>query len=114
MREIKFRAWDKGRMYEDVMVGHGNSVLSVGVQGMEHRIGNTKVDAIMQYTGLKDKNDKEIYEKDIIEFMWAGIKRREVVEWCQSECAFLFARKNPLDNEVIGNIYSNPELIALN
>ena len=51
MREIKFRAWDKL------------------TQRMIYRVFNTRNDEdyiLMQYTGLKDKNGKEIYEGDII------------------------------------------------
>jgi len=82
-----------------------------------------KRDAIvlMQFTGLKDKNGKEIYEGDIL--CRAGHRNR-VVEW--KEDAFILRPNPALDSdhdqpyrlktvtrtsEVIGNIYENPELL---
>ena len=85
---------------------------------------------IIQYTGLKDKNGKEIYEGDIV-----GFKRKEilhtlhhsVVEWDDMKAGFfltrvhMFPKKqdssirnefiNAKNKEVIGNIYENPELL---
>jgi len=68
MREIKFRAWDGKKMQYDVFPTSDNTVgrwIETG-GGVELRFcdgGGTKVD-IMQFSGLKDKNGKEIYEGD--------------------------------------------------
>ena len=70
MREIKFRAWvkSKRKMYHDVRVGSGG----MSIYGFKKEYPNEWVYfhpediQLMQYTGLKDKNGKEIYEGDIV------------------------------------------------
>jgi hypothetical protein len=80
--------------------------------------------AIMQFTGLKDKNGKEIYEGDILRFKgFSKGKPSEIaaVHWDERQAAY---ELNMTDNsftgfycdradtsEVIGNIYQNPELL---
>ena len=104
MREIKFRYWYKNtkEMAYDIQMVF--PVLS------DHPI-------IMQYTGLKDKNGKEIYEGDIdsdgmtFEYLvdmagWYRMKNGEGVQWHEQA-----VKKGRLPFEIIGNIYENPELI---
>ena len=89
----------------------------------EDRYGD-KVDLhLMQFTGLKDKNDKEIYEDD---FLKDEYNRILLVEWWQYAFTLKaitktnFVRANyiiqwflgvPFLPEIIGNIYENPELL---
>lgn len=66
-----------------------------------------------QYTGLKDKNGKEIYEGDIIcfpKYEGTQYQLRAVIEWNPEQLRFTdFSPKNEV--EVIGNIFENPEIL---
>ena len=69
MRTIKFRAWDKQEkkfVYTDPYVGyviHNNKMCSNDYGDL---LGNDDFEAPEQFTGLYDKNGKEIYEGDVI------------------------------------------------
>lgn len=70
----------------------------------------------MQYTGLHDRNGVEIYEGDIVRLIResASLQLTEIikeVKWQKIGWAAYIAWKNI---EVIGNIYSNPELLESN
>jgi hypothetical protein len=115
MREIKFRAWDeeKKKMYYDISFippwgfirsGYGGSPWA---DTSKPRIG-------MQYTGLKDKKDKEIYEGDIVNKNMPTEVIYQKGSYCIWYQGYLFALNEKLSEseiEVIGNKYENPELL---
>jgi hypothetical protein len=66
------------------------------------------------YTGLKDKNGKEIYEGDIVQFQNAYDDTTAVeIEYDPSEAYFTVPTRYSADMEIIGNIYENPELLEV-
>ena len=97
-RVIKFRGWDKG-MWPDVFVS-GDLWTDNICEDLWHS------GPIMQFTGLADKNGKEIYEGDcdsvgnVVEFLNGC--------WCLNGDRPLYG----FGFEVSGNIYENPELIT--
>jgi hypothetical protein len=75
---------------------------------------------IMQFSGLKDKNGKEIYEADILgtgEQRATMVFSTDVMQDGTSNCFgsgfFPEADIDPSDCEIIGNIYENPELLKV-
>lgn len=117
---FKFRFWDK----------ETQTMQKIPVVELRHRITLDKIFAddrviFMQCTGLKDKNSKLIYEKDIIRFYFDNDEIIAVIEWDNDECRFylnttdFFKDKYVTDYEivkqeeyeVIGNIYQDSHLL---
>ena len=111
MREIKFRAWNtqRGKMLVNP--------LWEWVENTEINWGFANSRRIwMQFTGLYDKNGKEIYEGDIVECLRqvedetpiSHIVEIKDIRFLPSE----LGGSNLISIEVIGNIYENPELLG--
>ena len=140
MREIKFRAWDGKRMFHQgtsfgFELGDEDHPLVIRVYSSDGEIDliglpNAK---LMQYTGLKDKNGKEIYEGDVLFAHLNGVKyvvkhgeydHVNIDDEPSPNCYGWYAHgksgyrniEESLDEsnihfEVIGNIHENPELL---
>mgnify|MGYP001431546297 CR=1 FL=1 len=126
MREIKFRGkrlddgeWVKGYLVKYGFTGKEKYYI---VPSYASDLYAMEVDAetVGEYTGLKDKNGKEIYEGDIWKSSENGVECIGVVEY--HDCAFKVKYSHTSEllgfavryGEVIGNIYSNPELLEDN
>jgi hypothetical protein len=117
-RLIKFRAWDGKKMDynpEQCTDGPESTGLNSNITGMFEEWHSPRYIAIMQYTGLRDKNGNEIYECDVV-----TDSHGEHYQVQFSDGAFEVIHDGnvvePLGEladitEVIGNIYENPELI---
>ncbi len=125
-REIKFRAWQKAHKKMLTWEGFFRNTT------VEDAFNNPQY-VLMQFTGLKDKNGKEIYEGDIVEYlqMFGSSKTDEwnrekgIVRWWKDGW-LPFVWENDMsgdddwysnhqkDYRIIGNIYESPNLIKDN
>jgi len=134
MREIKFRAWNEAEnrwcncdeasriMFNSRLDKYGGGQeIELSYDEDEEKSGcwvNVPF-ILMQFTGLHDKNGKEIYEGDILPGQW-------IVMWWPEQAQFVLgngslnvneAAKEEFvigllnNDEIIGNIYDNPELL---
>ena len=121
-REIKFRAWNKKEKYMEIVddLQMFSNDLSIGIPSKDYFLRKDDVE-LMQYTGLHDKNGKEIYEGDIVKYRDSRGQHIEKVIFDKG-CFYAgmhwgsstrLAPKliNTRITEVIGNIYDNPELL---
>ena len=129
MRDIRFRAWDKE---EKVMWEVANLQLWLFAKPTKYTDGSGGPKGeweLMQYTGLKDKNGKEIWERDVVRVyqegwetkigwvVWHEQYARFNIAWQTDTpdfygCLTTFANDD-IEFEVIGDIYSNPELLEV-
>ncbi|NGT51780.1 hypothetical protein G6Z12_07475 [Clostridium perfringens] len=125
-REIKFRGWysvnEVMLPVESINFREGYVSLNEGDNSLTDTL---EMIELMQYTGLKDKNRKEIYEGDILSIkIYSGdkviVEGKTVVEfkdgcfgviWGHDKAFLSLNSFFKAKFEVIGNIYENPELL---
>ena len=126
MREIRVRVWDEAhkRMISKFYVPIGrDKTIYILTQFKDGTIGavregEAEILSPIQYTGLHDRNGKEIWEGDIV-IIDGGLKW--VCGWSDNHARFYFDTglhktddfdsHEPYNFEVIGNIYENPDLL---
>ena len=119
-REIKFRAWlkENEKMMKVSSLHLENKEISVKENGTFHLF---RMQDLMQYTGLKDKNGKEIYEGDIVVLNNIENDNMCIVRYEHSSYRLEgWGLREDLSNaearflEVVGNIYENKNLLEEN
>lgn len=118
MREIKFRAWDRKTqtmIYDWVVIKPISPTTPDLTASTKHSSPPWYIGSVMQYTGLKDKNSKEIYEGDIVQP--GGWDVKWVVGFMDGSFTIATSPMGEFHTEdeveVIGNIYENPELLEV-
>jgi len=145
MREIKFRNWYKpkeGRLYSDITppkmiylsfcqtIDSGRTLVFTDEERTYIDESDFEEPILMQYTGLKDKNGKEIFEGDIVSVKlpdtphYVGGTILGKIEYDEVGCRFninqyfenefcydYYDIHEDLSIEIKGNIYQNPELL---
>lgn len=101
MREIKFRAWDKE------LKKFSNLALDNEIRDIQYLTDYEW----LQYTGLKDKNDEEIYEGDIVETNHSYLQVYYFNGHWFAGNDFLSDVLLEHECNIIGNIYDNPKLV---
>ena len=105
MREIKIRVWDGKYMdYNPECIFSDNVDINEQLSSFND---------LMQDTGLKDKNGKEIYEGDVCRVDYTDGWELGVVEY-EKGTYYLIYKSLGMNHdkiEVVGNIYENPELL---
>ena len=124
----KFRAWDKHsqKMFanDELLIWNNNVYANDSKKLTCNNLKGWSIDDeyLMQSTGLRDKNGKEIFEGDILDYRG----RKALVRWHGSYASFIYRFVDELQNrntewkplylaymkcEIIGNIYENQELL---
>lgn len=138
MREIKFRAWHKAerKMCDVQIINFDKGAFLLGINPGKDEIGykyyvKAPKDGrfctfdefeLLEYTGLKDKSGKEIYEGDILE---NPINLKGVIEHHEGRFVWKYRNKRGIEllavidsglmknKSIIGSIYQTPELIKI-
>ena len=134
MREIKFRVWNTETNKMIIKVKEMGVFALKSIYSIDEFlvVPTDEKYPLMQYTGLKDKNDGEIYEGDILKYPYVRSSSVNytieigVIEWSDEYCGFIIDEvqniggfcgiesKHMNELEVIGNIYEHSNLLDNN
>ncbi|HHX0170574.1 TPA: YopX family protein [Staphylococcus aureus] len=121
---VKFKAWDKDKkvmsIIDEIDFNSGYILISTGYKSFDEV-------KLLQYTGLKDKNNTEIYDGDIAEFKYPHDKRFKeigvITHSAEKACFVIKMIRDTVQEfklyrgvansylKVIGNKFDNPELL---
>lgn len=118
-REIKFRAYvrDEGRLLNVNLIDFDNEYVRVWDEyGEDEEEWLFKDCELMQYTGLKDMNGRDIYEGDVVEFEVSLTRTKAEVKYSRNQ--FIVSMNSVMPRsldlylvKIIGNKFENPELL---
>lgn len=126
-RQIKFRgiSRDTGKWLVGALIPNGKKEAYIAPFGRCLQLEEVDPDSVGQFTGLLDKNGKEIYEGDRVNVLQAERNFDIVVKWSNEAMAFMacyadgeqspfswFTNLRIYQLTVIGNIHDNPSLIS--
>ena len=132
MREAKLKAWVKERkiMADVLIINYKESTVQLPIETdvtddywWDETVWSFEEIELLQYTGLNDKNGKEIYEGDVVKYLDGEFSFIAKVAWSDwmwyleginPKESFMFddvADNETADVEIIGNIYEHPHLL---
>ncbi len=127
MRIIKFRGKGKwsGKWFIGALIPNGEKNVAIAPFKEKFHLEEVDHKTVGQFTGLYDKNGREIYENDIVDCWSAGQHLRNgIIKWGRGSCGFFIGNETnsilwnlSCDNnyretlEVVGNIHDNPEML---
>ena len=118
MREIRFRIWspiEDQMVYSDLKRDEMNLTTAVAYHNTHPEKGH-----LMQFTGLRDKNGKDVYEGDVVKWTStfdgaSGDTHIDKMEWQEGYACFMLMpwahEPHAAEMEVIGNVHAHPELL---
>ncbi|MFS8631297.1 MAG: YopX family protein [Bacillales bacterium] len=122
MKPIKFRVWldEFNKMFYDVGLMGGELYVNIDGKGYDV-VGDCRDFKLMQFTGIKDRNGREIYEGDLLQHPNGTIAEIQYSDYLAAFVA-VYAQNGDIEMdfldkeivntcEIVGNIYENPELL---
>mgnify|MGYP002711153993 CR=1 FL=1 len=112
MREILFKAKTIIGNWVNGLLANKNDKWYISNKAGNPFAYEIRPETLCRFTGLCDKNGKKIWENDILRYEWDGKTRIDIVKYQPPIFTYSNSMRWSLDqDEVIGNIFDNPELL---